>query len=81
MHNHTSSIIVAVIGIVFGLTALLFKFAGEQALRAPIRHDGIGGKDTENLATGCMGHLLYLSVGFSSIVLFIVAAILFGVGY
>lgn len=79
--QHTASIVVFVIAVVFGLLALLFKLGGKEAMKRPVVHDGIGGKDTDNLATGCFGLMAYFFLGWSSIVLLVAAVLVFAIGY
>lgn len=51
----------------------LSHLVSSHALRQPPVHDGIGGKDTDNLAKGCMGY-------FAALVLYFIGAILSMVG-
>lgn len=71
--QHQTSAVLAVIALAGIALALLAKLGAKQAMSRPMVHDGIGGKDTDNLATGCFGILFYWFIGGASVVLLVIA--------
>jgi hypothetical protein len=56
---HEIGIGILIVGVVLALFGLLMRMTATSALSQPPVHDGIGGKDTNNLATGCVRLILY----------------------
>ena len=68
-----AAVIVGSIGLVLMILAATMVVAGVGALKKPLVHDGIGGKDTKNMMTGCLFPFIALGFGISGIVCELVA--------
>lgn len=80
MHHHVSITLLSVT-VVFMLVALFFRWANSDAIEQPIAHDGIGGKDTNNIMAFLGGIFMYVVFGLMSAVFFVLSIIVFSIGY
>lgn len=51
---------IASVGLGFLLLGVLLKFTGDRIMESPVKHDGIGGEDTNRVLGGCLGTMLGL---------------------
>lgn len=74
--------IAVILGVVFLIVAALIFSIGKMALSQKPVHDGIGGKDTNNLMVGCLAPLVAFGVAACGVVCLIVGGLvmLFGGG-
>ena len=74
--------IAVILGVVFLIVAALIFSIGRSALNNTPVHDGIGGKDTNNLMVGCLAPILAGGIAACGVVCLIVGGLvmLFGGG-
>lgn len=71
----TASGIVLILGVVFLLIAGSLWLMAKTALSTPPVHDGIGGKDTDNLMVGCLAPFVAMGCAACGVICLIVGGV------
>lgn len=67
--------ILIILAIMFAFLGLCFWLEGDAAMKRPMRNDGIGGNDTDNLTSGCLSPIIAVTLWFVSVVIVLVGTI------